>query len=342
MFLVEIWNSGTSRAGAPDFRVSTEYYPLTYQWHEGVAGLDGMSLEVDTPHGGMVRNKYGILTLIPTILATDFISLDISYSNTNEAAKKLLFRGVGYVNSRTRTSASFDLFTDVPNVEITADIDYTGGTHTLISIFQAYCTSAGWTLNSSLADTDVAHIAVDFTARKGQLFADMLSALCATYSHYFVIDAPNTTIHLRDIMAGAGTTVVIDEFTYLPSKYSYNIPPSKVTIGDSTVYGNPYYFGNAMTPTSFSVNATVNAFLAGKIKDIYTDNPYEFELYMPMEYFVDKGINFVTLNKIQWSESSVVFPSEGAGSITYNMVILSISFSVSDFKAILRGYVTKV
>ena len=345
MFLVEIYNDN-DKTGDPDFRLSTEYLAFDHPWDSGLVDIQGINYVVDSVQGGMIRAKYGALSFLPTIVAEDFIGVDIYYTNSDEASKLLLFSGVGYIKSRTRTLFSYDLFTDAPNVQIDADLGFTngdyptsgdGGDWDLIKIFQSYTDSVGWTLDSSQAAS--ANIEVDFVANEGQLFADLLSNLCRTYGHYFLIDSANTTIHLREINSGVGTVEVFDEFQYFPSQYSFNIPPSKVTVGDQTAYGGTFYFGSAISLPAFSQSDVTNLALATKTNTLAEASPYDFKLYMPIEYFVDKQISFVTLNKIRWTETSVLFPDSVD---TFDMVVHGLAFNVQQNKVVLTGYVTEV
>ena len=130
MFLLEIWNNNV-RTGDPDFRVSTQYLPWTNPWDEGLIDIHGVNHSIDSPHGGMIRASFGSFTTLPTILAEDYIGVKIYYSNTDEAGKFLLFDGVGFIKSRTRTVFAYDLFTDLPNTIIPAGgVNYTDGTYT--------------------------------------------------------------------------------------------------------------------------------------------------------------------------------------------------------------------
>jgi len=340
MFLVEIWDSVAGvidKSATPDFRISTQYYAFTDPWDEGLIDISGISYGVDTPHGGMIRSKFGILTVLPTVTSVEYIGVDVFYSNGDDTDKQLLFSGVAYVNSRTRTVISYDLFTNAPNVQIETELSFNSGTDTLVSVFSDYCTKVGWTLISTLAAST--NIDVEFKAATGQLYSDLLANLCQTYGHYFIVDAVAEEIHLREIDKGVGTTVVIDAFEYFPSKYSYNIPPSKVTIGDGVAYNSPFYFGAAKSLNSYTEDLTLNNTLSANIRDIYTNNPYEFELHMPLEYFVAKGVNFITTNKIQWTEEVVQLPGLTG---VFEMVINGISFNVREDKVTLTGFTIEV
>ncbi len=343
MFLLELWNGAVS--GEPDFRLSTQYVPLTHPWDEGLIDITGMNYVIDQPHGGMIRSQYGTFTVLPSVVAEDYVSVRIYYTNSTEENASLLFEGVAITQSRTRTVCTYDLFSDAPNVRIGDDnVDFSlgsypgGGDWDLIRVFESYCDYFGWTLVSDKAQA----ITVDFVATDpNTLFADLLSALASSLSHYFVIDALNTTIHLRAIDQGvvSKSPIVLTAFDYAPSKYGYYIKCAKVTVGDSVAYGSPYYFGQQLAFDCFyESNASPCLTAAEDIRDFYNvTSPYDFEIHMPMEYFVEKGLNLVTDNMITWNEDTVPFPGGGN---TFQMVIQGISFNVSQNLVILTGAVS--
>jgi len=334
MFLVEIWEN-YEKTGAPDYRLSLNFEDLEHQWNQGLVDVSKIAYELPTPYGGIIKPSTGTLNIFPEIVSNDFIGVNIYYTNTNEANAILLVTGVAYVNSRTSTLTTYDIYSDAPNIQIDSDLDYTGGSYTIVDIFQEYCTAFGWTLDSTLARTT--DIEVDTTVKSGQLYSDMLIDLCKTYSHYFLIDTLNTTIHLRDINVGAGTPAILTEFEFFPSQYRHNIPAAKVTIDTQIAYGSPYYFGDKITLKSFhDTSDAVNLNLATRVKDICNLQPYKFSLVMPMEYVVQYGINFVNGNIVQWKDSNIDFPVAGT---TITMVMHNMSFSTKD-KAVLSGLVT--
>ena len=326
MFLLEIWEDYTRPSTTPDHRISDERAALTHYWDAVVSSVSSITYSLDHKYGGLVRPTFGTISLFPDVVDGDFLAVDIYYTNTTEAARLLLFSGYAYINNRTMDEVVFDLFTDMPNVQLTSDLDYTTG-YTLISVFQDYCTTFGWTLDSSLArSTD---INLSFIAKSGTLQADMLAELAATYSHYFVLDTLNTTLYLRDAYAGAGSTVILDEFDFFPSKYPHDIPAAKVTVENSsssqTSYGSPYFFGSQEKLTAYSNTDSENLALADRIKTIYNSHSYTFALVMPMEYVIEKGISFINKNKIQWTDTNVDFGL--SSSPTISMIMQNMTFS---------------
>ena len=146
MFYLEIWNNNLGRTGNPDFYMSTQYDDLDDKpWEQGLIDINGINYAIDRPHGGMVKAKFGTIQLLPTVTCTDYIGVNIYYQS------ELLYAGVAFIKERTRTALTFELFSDAPVVQIDSELDYTGGTHSLISIFQDFCDTQvpAWTLCSN-------------------------------------------------------------------------------------------------------------------------------------------------------------------------------------------------
>jgi len=109
MLLVEITINGAVR------RVSIEGHALVNNWQPYIVGFDAPSLAISSDHGGYAKMSFGSITFNPTLFIDDWpppvsCPLSIYYTDTDEAARELVFSGTAHLKSFGRESISYALF----------------------------------------------------------------------------------------------------------------------------------------------------------------------------------------------------------------------------------------
>jgi len=240
MLLIEATLNGTLH------RLSMEGIALTYYWDAQVVGFDPLHYQISNLYGGYVRPGWGGISFAhPLFVAADWpppinITVSAYYTATTEAAKELLFTGIGHLSDITRDAVKYDLYS--PSYTATV-ADLTAFDDTLDDIVDWFCGAARLNLTVDHTYERVVSPPVKFTSSGTQLALQLLSNICAFNSHLFYISG--TTLHLVDMLLNAGTSA-ITEFDFFPSEYTYQVPTSIVS---TTNYArtSAYPYGNALT-----------------------------------------------------------------------------------------------
>lgn len=264
------------------YRLSMEGIPLTYYWDNKIISFDPPQYQISNLFGGYVRPGFGDIAFAHSLFDDEWpppvnIDITIYYTATTEAVKETLFTGKAHLKSITRERIIYDLFGPSYTAEMVYNQLYQigamgsdryeiGGTgedtirigpsdpvsfdDTLVDVVTWFC--GGAVLNLTV-DTTYARSpspGVKFTMTQDKIAINLLSDICAFFTHLFYISG--STLYLIDMLADAGSDT-ITEFEFFPSEYHYNVPISLVRTSNYSRTSD-YPYGNEISLSTEFIN----------------------------------------------------------------------------------------
>uniref|UniRef100_A0A6M3K9C7 Tail protein n=1 Tax=viral metagenome TaxID=1070528 RepID=A0A6M3K9C7_9ZZZZ len=292
MLLIEATINGTLH------RLSMEGIALTNYWDHQIVGFDPLSNQLSNLYGGYVRPGIGGISFNHALFAANDwpppVNMTIAayYTSTTEAAKELLFSGIGHLANITRESIKYELY---GLSYLTTIADATAFDDTLDNIVDWFCNAARLNLTVDHTYERVVSPPVKFTSSGLQYAINLLSDICAFNSHLFYISG--STLYLIDMLLDAGSQT-ITEFDFFPSEYDYQVP---VAIASTTNYARTsvYPYGSILAlATEFEdTEADINTALDNIITIM---NRAAVRLKMPL-----LGSMPTPGKKISWTDTSL-------------------------------------
>lgn len=260
MLLVEATIDGTLH------RISMEGIALAHYWDNYIVGFDPVQYQCAYPYGGYVRLGYGIIHFSPDLFASDWpppvnMTIAIYYTATDEASREILFAGTGHRKRITREHIEYALY----GPSYTATVaDATAFNDTLVNVVSWFCGASY--LNVTLDHTydRASSPQVVFTTSGEQLAINLLSEICAFFSHCFYISG--STLYLIDMLLDAGSEA-ITEFDFFPSEYDENEPTALARTDNykrfsAYPYGQEISLATEFADTEVRINAALDNIVA--------------------------------------------------------------------------------
>ena len=228
MLLVEATINGTT------YYTSMEGHALTHYWDSHIIGFDPPKYQLSEFYGGYVRPGFGAVSFSHDLFASEWpppinIVISIYYTATDEASKEFLFAGVAHLTSISRESIEYEFYS--PSYTTTV-ADLTAFDDTLVNVATWFCNAARLNLTLDSTYARVVNPDVKFTVSGDQIAINLLSEICAFFTHLFYISSG--TLYLIDMLLDAGSAT-LTEFDYFPSEYLYEVP---VAIARTTNYSS--------------------------------------------------------------------------------------------------------
>ena len=317
MILVEFTPTGGTLQ-----RISNEDIALEYQWFGYITSMSTMKLSLPTRHGGFARPEYASITISPELMEElgeypESAAVRIIETDTDENGATVLYTGTARLDTYDRHGFSYTLKQpDLPEI-ITASTAYN---NTLANVVSGICTTLGLTLDSTAARSPSP--AVLHTTSSDQLAIDLLSDMCAFFSHGFKISG--TILYLYD-MLGTRTTTDLTEFDVQPCEYRKDTPYSLYKATDTETLAGTAENGEEYSVTPYhTTGANIQAALAG-IKTI-------MEQDIAVIRFKANQDKPAILDQITLLDESLILPVTTSGTITsiiYNYDTLAVEAEVS-------------
>jgi len=278
-------------------RVSMEGAALEYFWDPLIISIDPPQYKIANPYGGYVRPGYGSISFSPDLFASSWppparCDVTLYYADGEETSRETLFSGAMHLRSITREGISYELFGPSFSAEVA------GGTafdDTLVNVTSWFCDPSRLNLSLDSTYARSPSPAVKFTTARDELAINLLSRLCAFFTHLFYVRG--STLYLVDMFADAGSET-LTEFDFFPSEYELNVPVGIVKSANHArtsihVYGNELALGAEYHDMQANIEAALD--------DILTIvNRPRCRLRIPF-----KGGLPNPGKKISWSDSSV-------------------------------------
>ncbi len=227
MILVEFTPDGSAMQ-----RISTEDVALDYQWYSYIKSISSIKLQLPDYYGGYAAPSFSDITINleayagiwpPPAMST----VKIIETETDETSGVTIFEGSANTGDITRNGVS--IYLKKPDLDITV-VSGAAYNDTLVNVATALCgpTILNLTINTTLARSPSP--AVLHTTTSDQPAIDLLSNMCAFFSHAFQIIGD--TLYLVD-MLGTQTPYTLTEFDVQPCDYRRADPILLVKNGDS-------------------------------------------------------------------------------------------------------------
>jgi|GEM_PF-1768254 len=217
MLLVEATINGTT------YYTSMEGIVLTHYWDAHIVNFDPPQYQISNPYGGYVRPGFGSISFSHDLFSSEWpppanVILSAYYTATDEASKELIITTMAHLSSIDREAIRYELFS--PSYTTTVS-DLTAFDDTLVNVVTWFCNAAR--LNLTLNSTYARAVSPDvkFTVSGDQIAINLLSDICAFFTHLFYIS--DGTLYLIDMLLDAGSET-ITEFDFFPSEYAYEVP----------------------------------------------------------------------------------------------------------------------
>lgn len=291
MLLVEVTINGNLK------RVSIEGLALEHYWDQHIISIDPPQYRIQKPYGGYVRPGFGSISFSHELFSDNWpppVGIDIKkfYTETNEADKELLFEGKAHLRSITRDAITYELFSDAFSTTIA---DSTLFDDSLVNVVTWFCDSSRLNLSVNSTYARNPSPAVKHTTSGEQLAVNLLSDICAFFTHLFYIE--NGTLYLIDMLGDAGSES-LTEFDFFPSVYDYDVPVSAVR-SNSYVRMSSYPYGNELNVGTEYHDTQSN--IEDALDDILSIvNKAKCRLRVPLEGSLPKPGK-----KISWTDTSL-------------------------------------
>ncbi len=321
MILVEFTPSGGSL-----YRISLNDVALEYQWFGYIKSLSSIKFALPTRHGGYARPEFSQMELSPNLMAEigsypATATVRIVETESNETAGAVIFDGGATLVDYGRHGFVYKL--TKPHVDVTI-ASGTAYADTLTAVAGTLCTAMGLTLDDTAARSPSP--AVDHTTASDQLALDLLSDMCAFFSHGFTIKG--AMLYLYDMLTSETATVLTEFDTqacnYRREPYSLFKASDTESLDGSDSNGAEY----SVTPYH-GTSENIQAALAD-IKTIMESS------IAVMRWKVDKDKPII-LGQVEYTDESLILPVDVFAKITniiYNFDTLSV-------EAVLTGSVVE-
>lgn len=208
MLLVEITINGVVN------RVSVEGHGLSHNWKPRIIGFDAPTLALPSDHGGYAKLEFGGISFSPLLFVGDWpppvsCPIAIYYTDTTEAARELLFKGMAHLLGFNRERISYSLYG--PAYDEIISIMGIG----TITVGQAY------KITSYIADDDFTNVGAASNAA-GVIFA--ATGTTPTHWAHFSTLAPYWNGTLNNVLANI--LLRIPEITTISTTYARTVSPN--------------------------------------------------------------------------------------------------------------------
>lgn len=280
-------------------RVSMEGIALEHYWDNRIIAFDPPQYQIAFPYGGYVRPGFGGISFSHHLFEEHWpppaqCLLSVYYTAAGEAEKELLFEGAAHLRAVTREQVDYELFG--PAFDATVP-DATAFDDTLVNVASWFCDASrlNLTLDSTYARSPSP--AVKFTRQGDAMALDLLSNVCAFFTHLFHIKG--SVLYLADMLADAGSES-ITEFDFFPSAYHLDVPVAlaRTTPGNHVrtsayPYGRELSFGAEYHDTAANIEDALDDVIS-------VSNKVRCSLRMPLlGGLPDPG------RKVSWTDASL-------------------------------------
>lgn len=245
MLLVETTINGTVH------RISMEGHELTHYWDAEIIGFDSPYYEPAYVHGGYAAPRFGAIRFSHNLFgAADWtppvnMAISIYYSATTEEAKETVFVGTAHIARMNREWVEYELYGPTYSVTV-AEAEVFDDT--LLNIVSWFCGASYLNLTVDHTYDRASSPQVVYTTADTQIAINLLSEICAFFTHSFYI--AGTTLYLIDMLLDAGTET-ITEFDYFPSEYEWE-PPIAVARASQYSRFSSYSYGQDVTFAAYA------------------------------------------------------------------------------------------
>ncbi len=256
MLLVETTINGTLH------RVSLEGLALEHYWDPYIIGFDPVQGQIAYPYGGYVRPGYGSIQFVPTLFASDWpppVNMTIAayYTGSDEASRELLFSGTAHRKEINRTHIEYELFSSSYTATVANGVVFSD---TLVNVASWFCGASYLNLSVDTTYARGSSPTVAFQVSGEQLAINLLSDICAFFTHCFYIQ--DGTLYLVDMLGDAGSQS-ITEFDFFPSTYEDPVPLAMAMTSNykrfsSYAYGSDLSLSTEYADTQVRIEAALD------------------------------------------------------------------------------------
>ena len=317
MILVEFTPTGGTLQ-----RISNEDIALEYQWFGYITSMSTMKLSLPTRHGGFARPEYASITISPELMEElgeypESAAVRTIETDTNENGGTVLYPGPARLDTYDRHGFSYTLKQpDLPET-VAASTTYND---TLVNVVSGLCTTLGLTLDSTAARSPSP--AVLHETSSDQLAIDLLSDMCAFFSHGFKISG--SVLYLYD-MLGTRTATDLTEFDVQPCEYRKDTPYSLFKATDTETLAGTAENGEEYSVTPYH---TTGANIQAALADIKTIMEQDVAV---IRFKADQDKPLI-IGQVYLLDESLILPVTTSGTITsiiYNYDTLAVEAEVS-------------
>lgn len=317
MILVEFTPTGGTLQ-----RISNEDIALEYQWFGYITSMSTMKLSLPTRHGGFARPEYASITISPELMEElgeypESAAVRTIETDTNENGGTVLYTGTARLDTYDRHGFSYTLKQpDLPET-VAASTTYND---TLVNVVSGLCTTLGLTLDSTAARSPSP--AVLHETSSDQLAIDLLSDMCAFFSHGFKISG--SVLYLYD-MLGTRTATDLTEFDVQPCEYRKDTPYSLFKATDTETLAGTAENGEEYSVTPYH---TTGANIQAALADIKTIMEQDVAV---IRFKADQDKPLI-IGQVYLLDESLILPVTTSGTITsiiYNYDTLAVEAEVS-------------
>lgn len=307
-------------------RISTEDIALEYQWFSYVQSIKSIKLQLTKKHGGFAKPDFSDIALSPEMFESigsypDLAAIKIIETDTDEATGTIIYDGTATLDTYDRQSVNYILRQPELPQTIAKSTAYNT---TLVLLAGTLCTAMGLTLDSTAARSPSP--AVVYTAPKESLAIDVMTGVCAFFSHAFRIS--EGVLYLYD-MLGARTPFDLTEFDVQRCDYRKDKAYSLISCGDVSIdgsdpEGDEYDVGTAYHGTAANVEAAldnIKLLLDMKIATIRfkadQDKPRILDQFTLLDESLSVPVNVSgTVGSIIYNYDTLAVEVEAYGSVT--------------------------
>lgn len=253
----------TPHGGAIQY-ISNETIALDIQWYGYVTSFSSFRLELDEVYGGYASPSYSDVTISPDAFSgnwppTGDALFKIILADDDGSSPVTIFDGYGTPTDFDAWGVSYELVTPEYDATIDEGVRQAG---TLLTLMASYCSTIGLTLDSTNART--VSPSVDYTPSSDTRLIDMMSEMCAFFTHGFkVIDG---TLYLYDMLS-TGSADVMTGADMQSCTYGKSRPITRVECDDISVDGSSTYGDDESVSTAYH---TTEALIEDALTNIKT------------------------------------------------------------------------
>jgi hypothetical protein len=271
--------------GGSLIRIALGDIALTYQWYSHINSMASVKFQTDKDYGGYAKPVFSDITLSPDLFAAAWppvktATVKLILTETNEAAGVTLFEGTAQRRAYDRVGVKYILkhpeFSAVIAATTAVPVEYTTA---LDDVVDTLCTALS--LTAVHTGERVTMPTVTYSLTNDIPAIDLLSEMCAFFTHAFTIEDGN--LYLYDLLLGATVTsapmidgageylldnvtdkleetstdiIALTEFDVMPCHYKDGNPISLIISGEDSVAGSDLNGDEVSISTSYAGEGT--------------------------------------------------------------------------------------